>query len=92
MGYRLDFRIVTIRRLGGALFASIYRLVDTQVGQHLKKGCGTLKNISLDHLGNNVDFKRYCPGCRVLYFLLQVKRVFKGLVSTEVVQCGRRFT
>ncbi|KAH3817311.1 hypothetical protein DPMN_118844 [Dreissena polymorpha] len=28
-----------------------------RAGQHLKKGCGTLKNISLEHLGNYVDFK-----------------------------------
>ncbi|KAH3692480.1 hypothetical protein DPMN_194321 [Dreissena polymorpha] len=36
-----------------------------RAGQHLKKGCGTIKNISLEHLGNYVDFKRCCPGCRV---------------------------
>ncbi|KAH3853849.1 hypothetical protein DPMN_096384 [Dreissena polymorpha] len=53
-----------------------------RAGQHLKKGCGTLKNISLEHLGNNVVFKQ---------FLLQVWRVFGGLVSTDVVLGGGRF-
>ncbi|KAH3881035.1 hypothetical protein DPMN_004959 [Dreissena polymorpha] len=40
-------------------------LLRMRAGQHLKKGHGTLKNIFLDRLGNNVDFKRCCPGCRV---------------------------
>ncbi|KAH3750795.1 hypothetical protein DPMN_185328 [Dreissena polymorpha] len=42
-----------------------------RTGQHLKKGCGTLKNISLEHLGNYVDFKRCCLGCRVLVASLE---------------------
>ncbi|KAH3860599.1 hypothetical protein DPMN_023509 [Dreissena polymorpha] len=36
-----------------------------RAGQHLKKGCASLKKISLEHLINYVDFKRCCPGCRV---------------------------
>ncbi|KAH3754881.1 hypothetical protein DPMN_189564 [Dreissena polymorpha] len=36
-----------------------------RAGHHLKKGFGTIKNISLEQLGNYVDFKRCFPGCRV---------------------------
>ncbi|KAH3840409.1 hypothetical protein DPMN_113857 [Dreissena polymorpha] len=67
------FRIVSFRRLGelgspvykGSQIGKLITSPAERAGQHLKKGCGTLKNISHEHLGNYVDFKRCFPGCRV---------------------------